>query len=478
MTPLVPPNIDLLSLAPMLTVLLTAVFATVLPFYTTRRGIAGLSAMGLVVALGWTVAIWNQKLSSFGGSYVADNFALGFSVILILAALAAIASSADGIVRSGSMPAEFYAILLYAVCGTMLLVHARDLIVMLIGFEVMSLGVYILSSFQERKQSEEAGMKYFLLGSFASAILIFGIALIFGGTGTFALEGVRIAITSSQNIALLAVGAVFILVGFGFKVAFAPFHQWTPDVYSGAPIAVTQYMSVGIKTAAFAGMLKIFGEALGGLQGWQAPTQFLIALTLMIGNLAALRQENFKRMLAYSSIAHAGYIGLALLSTPAQAYPTAMFYFAAYALMNIGAFAVLNSISPSDDGIRVESLAGLGSRKPFLAAMLTFYLVSLAGLPPLAGSVGKYLVFVAAAQNGFYGLVILAAICSAISFYYYFRPVVLMWFSEAKGLPLPDLSSKSSRVIMLVCAVGIVVLGVVPGLLTNLVTNIGVIASR
>jgi NADH-quinone oxidoreductase subunit N len=473
-----PPDVNVLSLMPVLVVLLTAVFATVLPFYTTRRGIAGLSAIGLVVALGWTVALWNQSLSSFAGSYVADNFALGFSIILILAGLAAIASSSDGIVRSGSMPAEFYAVLLYAMCGTMLLVHARDLIVMLIGFEVMSLGVYILSSFQEREQSEEAGMKYFLLGSFASAILIFGIALIFGGTGTFALSGIKAALLASSNTAIVAVGALFVLIGFGFKVAFAPFHQWTPDVYGGAPIPVVQYMSVAIKTAAFAGMLKIFGEALPSVAGWQTPAQFLVALTLMVGNLAALRQENFKRMLAYSSVAHAGYIGLAVLSAPAQAYPAALFYLAAYALMNAGAFAVLNSISPSDDGVRVESLSGLGSRNPFLATMLALFLIGLAGIPPLAGFMGKYLVFAGAAQAGFYGLVILAALCSAISLYYYLRPVALMWFAPAKGFALPDLSSQSSRVVMLCCALGVVVLGVLPGLVTSVVSNIGIIASR
>ena len=469
-----PPDVNVLSLMPVLVVLLTAVFATVLPFYTTRRGIAGLSAMGLVVALGWTVALWNQRLSSFAGAYVADNFALAFSIILILAGIAAIASSADAIVRSSSMPAEFYAVMLYAICGTMLLVHSRDLIVMLIGFEVMSLGVYILSSFQERQSSEEAGMKYFLLGSFASAILIFGIALIFGGTGTFALEGIKTALVTPTNAAIVAVGALFILIGFGFKVAFAPFHQWTPDVYGGAPIPVVQYMSIGIKTAAFAGMLKIFGEALPSVVGWQTPAQFLIALTLMIGNLAALRQDNFKRMLAYSSIAHAGYIGLAVLSAPAQAYPAALFYLAAYAFMNAGAFAVLNSISPSDDGVRVDSLAGLGSRNPFLAAMLALFLIALAGIPPLAGFMGKYLIFAGAAQAGFYGLVILAALTSAVSLYYYLRPVALMWFAEPKGFALPDLSSSSSRAVMVVCAFGVILLGVLPGLVTGLVSSIGV----
>ncbi len=472
------PDISFASMLPVLTALLTAVFATVLPFYTTRRGIAGLSAMGLVVAIVWCVALWGRNLSSFNGSFVADNFALGFSIVLLVAGLLAIVSSLDSAKRDGMPQGEFYAILLYAITGTMLLVHARDLITLLIGFEIMSLGVYVLAGFQERDRSEEAGMKYFLLGSFASAILIFGIGLIFGATGHFDLTGIRAALSSgAQNPALLAVGALMVLIGFGFKVAFAPFHQWTPDVYSGAPMAVTQYMSVGIKAAAFAGMLKIFTEAMPNAVGWQTPAQFLIALTLMIGNLAALRQNNLKRMLAYSSVAHAGYIGLTILAAPKDAYPAALYYLAVYTLMNAGAFSVLNAISPSDDGIGTESLAGLGNRKPFLATMLTFFLVSLAGLPPLAGFMGKYFVFSAAAQAGFYGLVILAAVTSAISLYYYLRPVALMFFSN-KDNHLPDLSSGYSRVAMALCAAGVVVLGVLPNLVVGLIQNIGQVAQK
>jgi NADH-quinone oxidoreductase subunit N len=472
------PDISFVSMLPVVTALLTAVFATILPFYTTRRGIAGLSAIGLVVALVWCVALWNRNLSSFSGAFVADNFALGFSIVLLVAGLLAIVSSLDSAKRDTMPQGEFYAILLYAITGTMLLVHARDLITLLIGFEIMSLGVYVLAGFRETERSEEAGMKYFLLGSFASAILIFGIGLIFGATGHFDLAGIKTVLSSApQNPVLLAMGAMMVLIGFSFKVAFAPFHQWTPDVYSGAPMAVTQYMSVGIKAAAFAGMLKIFVEALPNTPSWQTPAQFLIALTLMIGNLAALRQNNLKRMLAYSSVAHAGYIGLTLLATPQNAYPAALYYLAIYTLMNAGAFAVLNAISASDEGIRTEALAGFANRRPFLAFMLTVFLVSLAGLPPLAGFMGKYFVFVAAAQAGFYGLVILAAVTSAISLYYYLRPVALMYFRSGDN-HLPDLSSTYSRVAMALCAAGVVVLGLLPNLVVGLVQNIGQVASR
>jgi NADH-quinone oxidoreductase subunit N len=454
----VAPDVNYYSMLPFITVLLTAVFATILPFYVSRKAIAGLSAVGLLIALVESIALWNTNLSSFYGAYRADNFALGFSIVLIVGALIAIISSVDVAKRGGTMQAEFFAILLYAVSGTMLLASAHDLIVLLIGFEVMSLGVYVLSSFQETSKSEEAGMKYFLLGGFASAILIFGIALVFGATGKFGLEAINTAVLSPEfkNSSIAAVGALFILIGFGFKVAMAPFHQWTPDVYTGAPTVVTQFMSVAVKAAAFAGFLHIFGLALQNVPGWQTPLQFLIALTLMIGNLAALRQSNLKRMLAYSSVAHAGYVGLAVLG-----FSSALYYLGIYTLMNAGAFAVLNVLSKDDDGLEIESLAGLGSSKPLLAATLTFFLLSLAGIPPLGGFIGKYLIFSAAASSGYYGLVILAAITSAVSLAYYLRPIGLMYF-RPRVTVLPDFSGRSTRVLLVVCAAGVLILGLVP----------------
>ncbi len=459
----VAPDVNYYSMLPFITVLLTAVFATILPFYVSRKAIAGLSAVGLLVALAASIGLWNTNLSSFYGAYRADNFALGFSIVLIVGALIAIISSVDVAKRGGTMQAEFFAILLYAVSGTMLLASAHDLIVLLIGFEVMSLGVYVLSSFQETSKSEEAGLKYFLLGSFASAILIFGIALVFGATGKFGLEAINTAVLSPEfkNSSIAAVGALFILIGFGFKVAMAPFHQWTPDVYTGAPTVVTQFMSVAVKAAAFAGFLHIFGLALQNVPGWQTPLQFLIALTLMIGNLAALRQSNLKRMLAYSSVAHAGYVGLAVLASPSQGFSSALYYLGIYTLMNAGAFAVLNVLSKDDDGLEIESLAGLGSSKPLLAATLTFFLLSLAGIPPLGGFIGKYLIFSAAASSGYYGLVILAALTSAVSLAYYLRPIGLMYF-RSRVTVLPDFSGRSTRVLLLVCAAGVLILGLVP----------------
>ncbi|HWG85317.1 MAG TPA: NADH-quinone oxidoreductase subunit N, partial [Deinococcales bacterium] len=328
-----------------------------------------------------------------------------------------------------------------------------------------SLAVYVLSGFQRRNASEEAGMKYFLLGSLASAILIYGIATVFGATGSFNLANIRAAIGSEgfSNLPLAGLGSLLILAGFAFKVSWAPLHQWTPDVYSGAPTLVTQYMSVGIKAAAFAGLLRAFGVAFPELTAWTLPTQVLIAVTMLVGNLAALRQQSLKRMLAYSSVAQAGYIGLAVLANPAQGWPAALYYLAAYTLMNAGAFAVLYLLSRSEAGPTIDSLAGLGARQPWLAAALAVFMLSLAGIPPLAGFMGKYLVLAAAAREGYYGLVVLAAITSAMSLYYYLRPVAVAFFRNSDHA-ITVRRGTGSRIVVALGVAGVLVLGVLPNL--------------
>ena len=479
----VAPDVNWLALLPFNLSLLTAVLVTILGFYISRRATAWLGIAGLVAALIADIAIWGRNLSSFDGAFKADNFALGFGAVLLVAGILALLSSLDFARRSNINRPEFYAVLLYAVTGTLLLASAHDLIVLLIGFEIMSLGVYVLSSFQESTESEEAGMKYFLLGSLASAILIYGIALVFGATGTFNLERIHVAASSlgMQNGPILAVGALLMLVGFGFKVAFAPFHQWTPDVYVGAPTLVTQYMSVGIKAAAFAGFLHIFGLALPGVTAWQVPAQFLIALTMLIGNLAALRQTNLKRMLAYSSIAHAGYLGLSILSSPATAWPAALYYLAIYTLMNAGALIVVNALSVTEAGPEVSELEGLGAHRPVLAAALGFLLLSLAGIPPLAGFFGKYVVFASAVQSGYYGLVVLGALTSAASLYYYLKPIQAMYFKPAnlKIPALPDHARGPAKLALAITVLGIMILGTMPNLVYDAMSTVGqIVASR
>ena len=477
-----PPDISLAALLPTLLTLLTAAVVTIIGFFVRRRTVAWISLIGLAVATVADVSIWNRNIVTFGGSFRADNFAVGFSVVLLVAGILAILSSLDSIDQSETGFPEFYAILLYAVTGTMILAHAGDLIVLLIGFEVMSLAAYVLAAFQSRVTSEEAGMKYFLLGSLSSAVMVYGISLCFGATGSFQLAGIAAAAAAPgfANPVLLGAGALFMLVGFGFKVAWAPFHQWTPDVYTGAPTVVTQYMSVGIKAAAFAGLIRLFGTAFGGVSSWVVPTQILLALTMLVGNLAALQQRSLKRMLAYSSVAQAGYIGLAVLANQQAGWSSALFYLAGYTLMNAGAFAVLMALSTSEDGPDIESLAGLARRRPGLAAALTLFMLSLAGLPPLVGFVGKYLVFSAAAQGGYYGLVVLAAITSAISLVYYLRPVMFAYFREPSSIqPILPRIGLGLQAVVIISVIGTLVLGVVPNVVYGAVQSVGqVIAAR
>jgi NADH-quinone oxidoreductase subunit N len=481
-----PPDINFVALLPVVITLVTAAAITVLGFHLSRRALGILGIVGLLATIAASAAIWGQNLSTFvlAGviGYRADAFALAMTMILALAGILALLVTLDQADRPAQQQVgshEFYALLLYALSGTMLLAHANDLIVALIGFEVMSLAVYVLAAFKDRNQSEEAGLKYFLLGSLASAIMIYGMALLFGATGSFNLDGMRAAITATgfQNAPLLGMGALLVLIGFAFKVGWAPFHQWTPDVYSGAPLVVTQFMSVAIKTAAFAGFLRIFGTALPNVQAWLLPAELLIAITMLVGNLTALRQNNLKRMLAYSSVAQAAYIGLAVLALPSLGWPAAIYYLLAYTLMNAGVFAILSLLSNNDDGIELEDLAGLATRQPMLALALTFFMLSLAGVPPFAGFWGKYLVFNAAAQAGYWPLVVLGGLASAASLYYYARPVFMAYFQRSERVLVPA-SDGATRLVVGLGAVGIVLLGLLPNAVMMWLQGVGQLALK
>lgn len=458
------PAIDLTLILPAAIVLLGAVAATVLGFHMPRRAVSVVGMVSLLAAFAANLLLWGRDASTFAGAYRADAFAVAVSAVLLLGGFLALVTSMDGDGHGRAPAPEFTALVLYAITGTMILAAAGDLITVLIGFEVMSLAVYVLSGFHNRDASEEAGMKYFLLGALSSAVLVYGIALLFGATGTFSLAGIKAAIAADgfNNAGIATAGALMVLAGFAFKVSWAPFHQWTPDVYEGAPTVVTQFMSVAIKTAAFAGLLRVFVIALGGLEAWVVPVQVLIALTMLAGNLAALRQRLLKRMLAYSSVGHAGYLGLAVLAQPAVGLPAATNYLLVYTLMTAGAFALLPALSRDEDGPTVASLAGLARRQPWLAVGLALLMLSLAGIPPLAGFFAKYVVLAAGAQAGYYGLVVLAALTSAMSLYYYLRPVALAFFAAPEAVE-PRRTARGSRLVVAFASLGVVALGILPG---------------
>lgn len=465
-SPLTPPDVSLAPMLPILITLAGAIVATV-AFKSARQITTIVSLVALALSGFSMLTLWGANASAFGGALRADNPALAFGLVVLVGSIIALLVTMDFAARSQLSFPEFDAMLLYAVTGTLLIAFAGDLIVMLIGLEVMSLAGYVIVTLRGTGRSEESGLKYFLLGSIGSAILIYGIALTFGATGSLNLATIAARIDGGvANNGLLVAGALLMLAGFGFKVAFAPFHQWTPDVYGGAPTIVTLFLSTVVKVAAFAGLIRVFHGALPDLAGWRAVAEVLVAATLIIGNLSALVQGNFKRLLAYSAVAHTGFLGLALLADPAPGGAALVYYLLVYTLMTAGAIAVLVLVQRSERGINVADLRGLYYRSPGLALMLAACLASLAGVPPFAGFFGKYLVFQAAFQNGYVVVTVLAALMSVVALVYYLRPAALMFMPDTEGSSHRAVASSGrfTGAALAVCVFGIVLLGVLPGL--------------
>ncbi len=411
-----------------------------------RKGwTAFLAALGLAAALGLTLAHSGQEGVAFSGMVILDGFSSFLDVLFLATGLLAIALAYGYLNRMGIERGEFYALLLFSVVGMMLMAQAGDLIVIFLALELLSIPLYVLSAFaRPRLDSEEAGLKYFLLGAFSTGFVVYGIALVFGATGTTELAGIVSAVAGSVSglvvsLPLLAVGAGLILVGFGFKVAAVPFHMWTPDVYQGAPTPVTSFMAVGAKAAGFAALLRIFVTVLPSLDVNLVPVLWaLSALTMLVGNLLAISQSNIKRMLAYSSIAHAGYILMALAAygkplVAGQAVASALFYLVTYALTSFGTWAVVIALEKAEGrGLEIADYAGLGRKRPLLAAAMTVFMLSLTGMPPTLGLIGKFYLFRTAIQGGFIGLAIIGVLTSLISAYYYLRVVVTMYMREGE----------------------------------------------
>lgn len=405
--------------------------------------------------------------TSFGLQYIADAPALGFNFVILIGTALALLISYDYLKRADLEHPEYYPLILLSATGAMIMAAAGDLITLVLGLEIMSLAVYVLSAWrQNARESEEAGMKYFLLGAFASAFLIYGIALMYGATGSFQYANIAASLNADgfSNTLYATLGGLMILAGLGFKVAFAPFHQWAPDVYTGAPTSVTAFMSVVVKAAAFAALFRVMASFMTSLPA--VVMQLLvvmIVLTLVIGNFGALLQQSMKRMLAYSAVAHAGYLGLALLAANTVGTKAAVFYLSAYALMNAGAFAVLTLMTDKNDkGDAIERFAGLGRTRPGLAAALTIFLLSLAGIPLLAGFVGKIMVFQAAISAGYAGLAVLGIITSIVAVVYYIRPIAYMYFRDSE-YQAPDIKSGATSWAIALAAFGTVLLGIFPG---------------
>ncbi len=433
---------DLLSILPLLVLVVWACALLLVDLWLKRKGVtAFLAALGLALTAGLALAQAGEETTAFGGMVALDGFASFLNVLFPLSGLLGIAVAYGYLKRMNIERGEYYSLLLFSTSGMMLMAHAADLIVVFLALELLSLPLYVLAAFaRPRLDSEEAGLKYFLLGAFATGFVVYGVALIYGATGTTSLSGIVTALAAGAlgtSRMLLTIGAALFLVGFGFKVAAVPFHMWTPDVYHGAPTPVTAFMAVGAKAAGFAALLRVFVTAFPTLDADLTPVVWaLAALTMFVGNVVAIAQTNIKRMLAYSSIAHTGYILMAFvafgdLATRADAVASALFYLVTYALTSYGAWAAVIALEKQDgQGLEINDFAGLGRRRPALAAAMTVFMLSLTGMPPTLGLVGKFYLFRTVIEAGQVWLAVVGVLTSLISAYYYLRVVVVMYMRE------------------------------------------------
>jgi NADH-quinone oxidoreductase subunit N len=358
---------------------------------------------------------------------------------------------------------EYYALILLSTAGMMLLASAADLLALFLGLELMSIPIYVLAGFDRRKlRSNESAMKYFLVGSFASALLLYGSALVYGMTGSLSFAGIHAAFPPANVLAMTGLG--LLVVGFAFKVSSVPFHQWTPDVYEGAPVAVTAYMAITVKVAAFVALMRVLVTAFGDVMHPLTGLFWLLAVaTIVVGNVMAVIQTNLKRLLAYSSIAHAGYLLIGFAAGTAEAYSSVLFYLLGYVFMNLGAFAVLVALATGGkDCEELEDLAGLASRRPGLAAVMTLFMLSLAGIPGTVGFTAKFFLFKSAVDAGLVGLTVVAVLGSLVSIYYYLRVPVVMYMREPGAARLRPEASTGELLVLAICASAVVGFGLFP----------------
>jgi NADH-quinone oxidoreductase subunit N len=444
----------------------------------SRRGatshVAWISVVALIVTGVVSVAYWNNPQFGFTGAVALDNYATFFNIIFLLAAALTILMSDEYLKREGYPIGEYYPLILFTTAGAMLMASGTDMMTIFLGLEVLSVSLYVLAGlFRGQLRSNEAGLKYFLLGAFSTGFLLYGMALLYGVSGTTNIADIGMYLSAHPALLsnpLTIAGMLLMSVGFLFKIAIVPFHMWTPDVYEGAPTPVTAFMSAGPKAAAFAAFVRIFLLALGGMQDqWTSLLWVLAVLTMTVGNILAIYQTNIKRILAYSSIAHAGYALVGLVAATQIGISGILFYMLAYTFMNIGAFAILVLAGKKgEENLTLEGFSGFGYKRPFLGVAMAIFLFSLMGIPPTAGFAGKFYIFAGAVEAGYIWLAVLGVLNSAISLYYYLRIMVYMYFRD----PAEDYAwvsiNTGAMISIVVAIIGVFYLGIIPGAVMDL----------
>lgn len=437
-----------------------------LGIFNQKKWLLPVVITGLIVTLGLDIAAYGSATKYFESMFYSDHFNVLFSALMIAATIVVCLVSAQYYKKAASSLEGIYAIILFTLAGGILMVSAANLATFFVGLEILSISLYVLAgSHKTSFLSNEAAMKYFLMGSFASAFLLFGIALLYGATGSIYYQDIAFFINHNSGSLplMLKAGVILVAIGMAFKVAAAPFHFWAPDVYHGSPSIITAFMITTVKVAGFASFLRLTMYCFGTETAiWTQSVAIIAALSIIIGNITALAQNRIKRMLAYSSISHTGYILIALVSLQPATPAIFLYYAAAYVTANLAAFIVLILIKQSIGNSVIESFNGLSKKNPVVAFCATIAFLSLTGIPPLAGFMGKYLVFTSAIEAGYLWLVIIAILGSIISIFYYFRPIINMYMKESEFNEFPI--SRLSLITLVLLTLVTVVLGFLPGL--------------
>jgi NADH-quinone oxidoreductase subunit N len=474
------PTFSLSSIGPWLTLTLAAILILLVDAFSPRgrKGIFPLIALAAVAVAAWqTYCLWGKAGTDFSRMVYLDNFAFYFYLIILLGTALTILLSPNYLEEFGKNLGEYYALVLFAATGMLLMAASAHFIMIFLGLEIMSIAVSVLAGlFREDSRSNEAALKYLVLGAFASGFLLFGMAMLYGASGgTLYLSELANKLSSSVALTkpLTLLGLALIIVGFGFKVASVPFHMWTPDVYEGAPTNVTAFMAVGVKAAAFAAFARVMFMVFPAFTvQWNMVLWVLAVATMTLGNVVAIAQTNIKRMLAYSSIAHAGYLMVALVAANQLGAVSLLYYLLAYTIINIGAFGVVILVGRKKDSyLNIYDYSGLGFQHPALAATMAIFMFALAGVPPTAGFVGKFYIFSAAVKAGYIWLAIIGVMNSLVSVYYYLRITVLMYMRPAEAELGPISFTYGLTLAVAVTAVATLAIGIFPGFFYDMAVN-------